>query len=240
VAVPGMSALGAHLAENLDVQRNQTVREIERDGAGWRVRDAEGADLGTFDIVLTCIPAPQAIALLGEAAPEIAAHAATAVMHPTWATMVVLQDRLDVACDGAFLNDHASLGWISRDASKPSRSAQDTWVLHANREWSTSHLEDDAEHVALELTSAFTALCNVSSPVVHARAHRWRFALPDPVTDSPALFDGRLGLGAGGDWCGGPRIEGALLSGSALAGRVLCHIHLTMTDPATHPTDLFS
>jgi predicted NAD/FAD-dependent oxidoreductase len=35
------------------------------------------------------------------------------------------------------------------------------------------------------------------------------------------LLDGDLELGACGDWCGGPRVEGAFLSGLALAEAVL-------------------
>ena len=62
---------------------------------------------------------------------------------------------------------------------------------------------------------------------VHAVAHRWRYALPDPVAPDAALYDAVTQLGAGGDWCGGPRVEGALLSGVALAGRVMTHAHLS-------------
>ena len=51
--------------------------------------------------------------------------------------------------------------------------------------------------------------------------HRWRYALPTVPIESRALWDGQASLGACGDWCGGPRVEGAFLSGAALAGRVM-------------------
>jgi predicted NAD/FAD-dependent oxidoreductase len=35
------------------------------------------------------------------------------------------------------------------------------------------------------------------------------------------LFDPQLGIGACGDWCGGRRVEGAFLSGHALALRII-------------------
>jgi len=79
----------------------------------------------------------------------------------------------------------------------------------------------------------------------HLEAHRWRYALPvEPVealwlgsdaphyqapptqvdafgTDEPAATEARGGLFCCGDWCGGPRVEGAFLSGAALVGHLL-------------------
>jgi len=52
-------------------------------------------------------------------------------------------------------------------------------------------------------------------------AHRWRYALPTEPLPDRYLFDGDLNIGACGDWCAGPRVEGAFLSGVALAERLL-------------------
>ena len=49
---------------------------------------------------------------------------------------------------------------------------------------------------------------------------RWRSALPDPIPE-PYLYDDSTGVGVCGDWCGGPKVEGAYTSGVALAARVL-------------------
>ncbi|MES3033459.1 MAG: FAD-dependent oxidoreductase [Gemmatimonadota bacterium] len=226
VAIPGMSALGAHLAADLTVHLETCVALVQREGRQWRLVAETGADLGVFDAVLTCIPAPQARTLLEPIAPRLAQRAAEAVMYPTWATMLVLRDRPDFAWDGAFLNDDPVLGWVSRNTSKPQRSADEAWVLHATRAWSVAHLDDAPAHVATAMTAAFRDVIGHDLTAVHAVAHRWRYALPDPVTDDAALHDAALGLGAGGDWCGGPRVEGALLSGMALAGRVLTAAHV--------------
>ena len=220
VGVPGMSALGRHLATGLDVLCEVRVEHVQREGTRWRLLADTGADLGTFDTVLACVPAPQAHDLLLPVAPALAARTRDAVMHPTWATMLVLRDRPDLPWDGAFLNDDPVLGWISRGPGRPGRDAHETWVLHATRAWSTAHLEDDRDTVAAAMTAAFASIAGSIAPV-HRIAHRWRYALPGPVTTDSALFDHTLHLGAAGDWCGGPRIEGALLSGIALAGRIL-------------------
>ena len=226
VAVPGMSALGAHLAADLDVQLSTTVAHIQREGRQWRLVSDIGGDLGVFDVVVTCIPAPQAMSLLSPVAPALAAKAGEAVMHPTWATMLVLADRPDFPWDGAFLNDDPTLSWISRDVSKPQRGDNETWVLHASRAWTVAHITDEADAAAAAMIGAFGDAIGSAVTPVHAVAHRWLYALPDPVTADAALYDASARLGAGGDWCGGPRVEGALLSGIALAGRVMSNAHV--------------
>ena len=75
------------------------------------------------------------------------------------------------------------------------------------------------------MTAASRRLIGTALEPVRQLAHRWRYSLPNPVIPDAALFDDSLGLGAAGDWCGGPRVEGALFRGVALAGRVLTLAH---------------
>lgn len=226
VGVPGMNAIGGHLAADMHVRLETTVLHIQREGRQWRLVADTGADLGVFDTVLTCVPSPQAAGLLDPVAPALASVARTAVMHATAATMLVFAERPAFDYDGAFINDDPVLGWISRDASKPGRGVDESWVLHASRAWSAAHRDTDRATIADEMTQAFHRVIGSTPTPVHAMAHRWLYALPDPVTAESALHDASLGLGAAGDWCGGPRIEGALLSGIALAGRVLTAAHV--------------
>lgn len=226
VGTPGMSALGSHLAQHIDVRLSTPVTAIQREGRQWRLVADGGADLGVFDSVLTCVPAPQAAALLSAVAPAIAGDAAGTLMHPTWATMLVLPASTGFPWAGAFLNDDPVLAWVSRDASKPDRGGDETWVLHANRAWSIAHLELDAGQVAQQMSAALARVLGQPMEAVHSSAHRWRYALPDPALPAAALYEPALHLGAAGDWCGGPRVEGALLSGIALAGRVMTHAHV--------------
>ncbi|MFO1065795.1 MAG: hypothetical protein U0892_18185 [Pirellulales bacterium] len=110
-------------------------------------------------------------------------------------------------------------------SSKPGRnSQQETWVVHSTAAWSVAHLEHSPEDAAAELLKAFTAsLPNVGSlpNVCSFQAHRWRYAFPSRPLQVNCLWDDAIGWGACGDWCLGPRLENALLSGEAMAGRVL-------------------
>ncbi|MEQ8967353.1 MAG: NAD(P)-binding protein [Azospirillaceae bacterium] len=231
VGTPGMSAVIRHLAGDLDVAFGRRIGSVEAapDG-GWRLVAA--ADEGDGDepaeqaeIVLVCTPAPQAGPLLAPA-PELARAAGAASMAPCWAVMAWFGDAVALPGDpppqAAFVED-SPLAWIARDSAKPGRPAGECWVLHATPAWSAEHLEETPEEIVPALLDAFAdAVGGSLPPAVGARGHRWRHArVIGPAPGPDALFDPALGLGAAGDWCRGPRIEDAWLSGVALAGRVL-------------------
>ena len=227
VAVPGMSALGRHLARGLAVRLETAVAEARRTPTGWALSDATGGALGTFAHLLVTAPAPQAARLLRADAPALAAAADTVVFHPCWAVRGVLAGPAAVPWDAAFVNDDEHLAWVARDSAKPGRdAAHSCWVLHATRAYSAASLEADPREAMPPMLAAFARLLGPEAPpVVHAEAHRWRYALPEPTLAADAIWDDTLQAGVAGDWCGGPRVEGALLSGVALAGRVLGAAH---------------
>jgi predicted NAD/FAD-dependent oxidoreductase len=135
--------------------------------------------------------------------------------------MAAFVNPLELGFDGAFVHN-SPLGWVARNASKPGRPDGETWVLHGTPEWSGQHLELEAEEAANRLLAAFRdAVGGLAEAPAHLEAHRWRFALPIKVVPDECLYDPALGLAACGDWCGGPRVEGAFLSGICAAKRVL-------------------
>jgi hypothetical protein len=143
-------------------------------------------------------------------------------MAPCWAVLLGYADRLPTDYDGAFIAE-TPLAWAARDASKPGRPSRETWVLQASPEWSMAHLEDEPDVVRDALVEAFTAVTGLAaaSAYAFAAAHRWRYALATMQRVDPFLFEADLGIGLCGDWCGGARVEGAFLSGRAMAERVL-------------------
>ncbi|GMT96531.1 hypothetical protein KH5H1_06500 [Corallococcus caeni] len=218
VGVPGMNAVAKALADGLDVRFGVRVERVERDGRAWRLTSETGEDLGLADVVVAAVPAPQAVPLLA-GAPALAAQAGTARLSPCWAVMARFEETVAVELDGAFVED-SPLSWVARDTSKPGRAQGERWVLHGSAEYSAAHLEETAEEIAPKLVEAFGKALGRDVRAVEAVAHRWRFAMPSPPLETPALFDPALGLGACGDWCAGPRVEGAFLSGVALARRI--------------------
>lgn len=219
VGTPAMTAPARYLASTLSVQAPANIQQIRRQAHGWQVCSAEHGWLETsFSVVLLALPAPQVAPLFKQLAPELFALAESAVMRGSWALMLRFTAPLDLAFDAAFVNQ-GPLRWIARNSSKPGRNGKETWLLHASPEWSEAHLEDDPERVAGALLYAFGQL---GGPAPQDwTAHRWRYADTEPPLDEGCAWRPDIGLGLCGDWLNGGKVEGAWLSGRALAEHVL-------------------
>lgn len=137
--------------------------------------------------------------------------------------MLAFERPLDLPFDGALVQASA-LSWIARNNSKPGRGAAECWVLHGAPTWSDEHIDAAPEQVIAWLSDAFrrATLSHAVKPIF-AAAHHWRYALPTVLLEETCLFDPTLAIGACGDWCAGPRVEGAFLSGVTLADQILSH-----------------
>ncbi len=230
VGTPGMRSVVEHLASGMEINFRTTIRNISRDLRDQLyLQDADDNLYGPFDHVIVSIPAPQASALLATLNTEHCDAMLQAIKHikmnPSWATMIRLGKPLDASPSwaGAFVHE-SLLGWIARDSSKPQRDTEhgESLVLHATAQWSLENLERDADEIAAEMLAEFWHVSGLSSQSPnHLQAHRWRHAIPvDPATERTLFSDDRS-IGCCGDWLGGPRVEGAFLSGMAAAGRIL-------------------
>ncbi|MEJ2059044.1 MAG: FAD-dependent oxidoreductase [Gammaproteobacteria bacterium] len=223
VAVPHMGGLSQHLAELCTrVEYGTPVERLEKQASGWRLYDRFGTDLGCFDLVVTAVPPAEAMRLLGEAAPDLGLMLTGQAMSACWTLLVGSDDGLPLMFDAAFIGN-SPLRWAARNNSKPGRAPREAWVLQATPEWSEAHLDDTPDDVAGALWHAFEEAAG-GLPGVRPqvrRAELWREAQPIAGLEQPFLFDAQNGVAACGDWCLGPRVEAAFLSGLALADRIL-------------------
>jgi predicted NAD/FAD-dependent oxidoreductase len=235
-----MNAVCRHLAHGVNVQFNTRVAPLQRTGDRWTLSTTEGLELGAFDTVIVSAPADQTHQLLS-AAPEMAIRVAASSLRPCWSVMLALKSPLALDYAGAFVADSA-LSWIARNSSKPGRPADaEAWLLHASAAWSQEHLDSSPADVAPHLVEAFVqATGGPALEVQSCSAHLWRFAIPAETLTEACLFDPTLQLGTCGDWCAGPRVEGAFLSGMAAAGRVLGILGHHPASPAASQGWLFS
>lgn len=231
VGTPRMTAPAHHLMHTLgelsapatpaQFHLQTTLQGLAAHGGAWKLDTLEAGVLPqSYRAVLLAMPAPQAVALLNPVAPDGAALAASATMRGCWAVMLRCSVAVNLPFDGAFI-DADPLSWIARDSSKPGRTGLETWLLHASAEWSEAHIEDDAAKVCAALLQAFAALGGPDPGSVQATAHRWRYADSAPALTAGCWWSADARLGACGDWLNGGKVEGAWLSGRALARSAL-------------------
>lgn len=226
VAIPAMTAIPRWIAAGLQVSLNGAIESIDKvQNAGrqrWRLTGHADLNHGEFDVVLLSCPPAQAAALLRPHT-AIADRMDSVNLLPCWSAMIELPSLVAMDFDAAFV-DLSPLSWICRNDSKPMRPRLDRscWVLHASPQWSGEHLEMQPHEVERRMHQAFSQATGVAVERITAVGiHRWRYAIPQTVLDQDCLWDPVTRLGACGDWCTGPRIEDAFLSGAAVAGAVL-------------------
>jgi photolyase PhrII len=233
IGARAMNGLPKHLAKELNVLQGVHVATMTRQGTGWSLTDNSGGH-HTSDIVLLATPAPQAVALLHTSSTPIGFTDALAGvrMLPCWSTMVVFDDAPPASVtamltDGMLETDDPMVHRAWRQSARPGRPRDEAWVVQSSAAWSATHVEASPEEIALTVSTALQSRLHTAGTVVHAVAHRWRFARVETGLDAACLFDGSLAIGACGDWgqAADPRrrtsVERAWLSGVALAGRVL-------------------
>lgn len=218
VGTPGMNAPIRAMAEGLDVRWNVRAERLCRDGGFLRVEAGEA--VFRADTVLVAVPAEQTAVLLAEVAPDFAARAAAVASAPCWAVMAGFAAPLPLA--DTFRSETGPISWAARNSAKPGRSGTETWVIHASPTRSRELIDLPKDEVAaLLLADFFAATGTPPAAPLHLDAHRWLYAQPEAHQGEGPLYDPALRIGIAGDWLHSPRVEGAWLSGRALAQGVL-------------------
>ena len=225
VGVPCMQTIAWHLAQRCDLVTSANISELEpqREG-GWRIFNERGDYQGAYDIVIIATAAHQ-VAELCRSVPEIGKQADSVDMTACWSGMLAFDQRLNIPYDAAFVLD-SPLSWISRYQYATSETGADCWVLHASPEWSQKYAASFRGRVMHALLDAFWEATDlVPQKPVSSSVHCWKHALPiNPISEDSLFVESRA-IGACGDWCTAPRIEGAVLSGFSMADRVMKYVH---------------
>jgi predicted NAD/FAD-dependent oxidoreductase len=207
-----MNALPKRLLQNLTLHTQTRVTQILATETGYQVFTKDG-ELGQYDTVVLSVPAPQALAILGDAHP-FSERLARVQYAPCWAGMAHVEAGLPF--DGGRILA-GPLAWIGRQDTLPGRTPGERWILHGTSEWSATHIEDDPAQVGQAFRQAFQVVTGRDCPEL--MLHRWRFSKVTQSIGEDHLQHG--GLMYAGDGCLGGRIEDAWLSGVAAAGAVL-------------------
>jgi renalase len=224
VGVPRMQEIVENLAGHCDLVTSANIAELEhQESGGWRLFNERGDYQGLFDIVIVATAAHQ-VAELCRPVKRISKAADKVDMTVCWSAMFAFERALDLPYDAAHVLD-SPLSWISRYQYAEPEHDVDCWVLHATPEWSQQYVASFRGRVMSALLDAFWEATDLATAKpLSASVHCWKHAQPINPIGEDSLFDEANALGACGDWCTAPRIEGAVLSGFSMADRVMKYV----------------
>ena len=227
----GMTGIAKHLAADLDVRSGVRIeRAAVRDG-GWDVTTDAGECWRAGALLLTP-PVPQSLALVESGGVALDLTVRACLEHisydPCIAVMVLFHGNLQLPEPGAVrIEDGEPVYWIADNKRKgvsPSRSAL---TIHAGANFSRAHWEAEDVSIFAALWAQAEKFLRDSSnqrtenPVVETwQLKRWRYSKPSVTHTERFLAVGTPPLVFAGDAFGGPRIEGAALSGMAAARKL--------------------
>lgn len=225
VGYPRMQIVAENLAQNCDLTVSCNISELEKQSdGGWRIFNERGDYLGAFDIVIISTTANE-VSNLCRGVPSISVLADRVDMTVCWSGMFAFEPRLDLPFDAAHVLN-SPLSWISRYQLAGQQDKFDCWVLHASPEWSQLYAASYRGRVMHALLQSFWEAVDLPEmKAVSSSVHCWKHAVPINPINEDSLFDETEAIGACGDWCTAPRIEGAVLSGFSMADRVMKYIH---------------
>jgi predicted NAD/FAD-dependent oxidoreductase len=219
VANPGMNMIGKHLASTLTLHLNQTIDQLIPTNDRWQLGSKEsGLFVSIFDFLVLALPAPQAAVLTKGLPSEIQAICHSVNMDGCWTVMARFSERPSLPFDAAFVNGEI-VSWICRNQSKPYRSGQESWTIHASPKWSQENIELTPQEASIQLLACAKQL-GLDCSDAEVSIHRWRYASGFANPSPEFVFLSKFNLGLCGDWLNGSRVEGAWLSGRKLAGQI--------------------
>ena len=221
VGIPAMDAIPSHLATAIEIELNVTVVSVTKNDGRWQLIDDHNKSYGPYDAVIVALPPPKATDFL-RSSPALLNRIAEVKMQPCLAVMAAFEKPLDLPFDAAFVHQ-SPVRWAARNNSKPRRPAAECWVFHANAEWSQTayNSKDDKTAVRSLLVSFFESIGRTFIEPKYQSTRYWQSAAAVNPLNVGCLWDSELNIGVCGDWCQMSRVEGAALSGMAMAGRIL-------------------
>jgi hypothetical protein len=224
--VSGMTAIAKHLARGLDVRLAAKVTGVRAAREGWEVTTEAGECFSGRALLLTP-PVPQSLQLLAAghvSLPERLRNELGQIEYaPCLAVLASFAEASLIPEPGGVWFPGEPISWMADNRRKgiaPGPGAAIT--LHAGPQFSQANWTTPEDEVTAALLAA--AARWLGGAPTQTQLHRWRYSLPLRVHAERCLVvRDPAPLVFAGDAFGGPRVEGAALSGLA-AGAALAEL----------------
>jgi predicted NAD/FAD-dependent oxidoreductase len=224
--VSGMTAVPKHLAQDLDLQLRTRAISVHSEAEGWTVNTEARESIRCRALILTP-PVPQSLQLLAAGEVALPAQLRNSLEQidyaPCLALLVDLPQASRVPEPGGLWLSGEPVSWMADNQRKGVSSFPGAAVtIHAGPEFSRKHWDTSEPEVTKALLAAIEPW--LGSNPVRTQLHRWRYSQPLRTYPERCLtVTDPAPLAFAGDAFGGPRVEGAALSGLA-AGDKLAEI----------------
>lgn len=222
--VGGMTALAKHLARGLDIRRGNRVVELVSEGSRWRALSETGETVEGDALILTP-PIPQVLELLDSSGCKISEPVrkflAGVTYDPCITVMALLSQPSGLPDPGAVRFSDGPLAFLADNHVKGISARVGCVTIQSGAEFARGYWDSD-ENVVIRALLGFASKWIDPKQVQEAQVKRWRYSTPLDLYAEPCLVAGQNPpLILAGDAFGGPRVEGAALSGLSAAAALL-------------------
>lgn len=218
VGSSGMASIAKHLATGLDVRTSSLVFSVlPATNGGWTITLDTG-EASETDVVILTAPIPQSFGFAFTGGVEFPEELRTIDYDRTLGLLVALDGPSAIPFPGALQNPDEVFSFIGDNHAK-GISPVPAVTFHANPRWSATHWDtphDEAEQLLREAAVDYLG----GSSITASNFKRWRFATPQRNWPDRFWSNDAGDMVVAGDAFAGPRVEGAVLSGLAVAAAV--------------------
>lgn len=219
----GMVSLAEDLARGVLIRSAAEVVAIALESRKWAVRLRDGEAIVADAMILTA-PGERSLNLLRQGNAVFDSSDLATIESVKFDSCISLGVSLDgpsnVPYPGGVQLSDGPVRWVADNHQKGISPDAHVLTVHAAPDFSRAHLDDSDELVVSLLFEAVERF--LGSTVVETHISRWSYSQPVSVREERCLVISRKPpLVLAGDAFGGPRVEGAYMSGLAAARAVL-------------------
>ena len=216
VGVTAMTDVPKHLAHGLSVRYDSLAFSVTHGTTTkWSLQLDTGERIPADAVITTC-PTPQSYSLTITTDLAIPEDLIAIDYDRTICLLAVLDRPITLGAHGALQNPCPSVSFAAENKSKGISSVP-ALTMHADAAWSAEHWDRRTNELESLLVGLAAPLLG-GAKIVEANVKKWRFATPRTIHPQRCLVLDDVVFA--GDAFGGPRVEGAVLSGVAAADAV--------------------
>ena len=214
----GLNALPKHLAKDLkDIRLDTQIFTATCDDSGWILQDQEG-DLYLGKALIMTPPIPQAHKILTEGATVLQEKDDEALQKIDYAPCLTgifwVEGRVTLPPPGAVQRRTSNIAWIGDNQAKGISPKASIITVQANETYSSQMWNSPDERIMNALRTDLRIFIHPDATIKEEQLKRWRYSRPlTTYPDTCLVADNTPTLIFAGDAFGGPRVEGAVLSG---------------------------